>query len=396
MKRFISYFLSITLLSSSFAAFGRANDGYTPIPKNMSLVPTGGFLFAANLPAVAGHEGAQLFVAEIDAPNEVAAAQAMANNPEINARTTFVTLEHGDKVKDSLNPQQAAIVSSDNPAQDLKESFRGYLPGSVIPGETKKEYRVRFGKALIFAIVPATGVTAGYYFVSSKYMLMADFAFGYAVASLFGIYIHKWFSLAHGMGHWVNEMGLYVASKVFGKKLSERAQGRLFRFGEVMAAYGLNVFSQTGVGLVGGTLRDVATMGNAFINALTATDEAVDSKLLKLFSQDTVVKILSPLRMVLFSFLNMLAIAGIHEVRVTLEFTIVSIALSYIFQDRIDPAASYAWSKVKGTGQSIWSTAKGVYGFTKNALGFKVKETGVCEGDLTTPIKIEARNKDAA
>jgi hypothetical protein len=398
MKRFISYILSIALLSSSFSAFAKAPDNsYTPIPKNMSLVPTGSFLFAADLPPIAGHEGAQIFMAEVEPGNELNAAFAMANNPEINSRTTFITEETGDKVKDHLDPKKSAIVSSDNPARDIQQAFRPYLPYSAMPGETKGEYRTRFGKALIFAIIPATGVTGAYYFVSSKYMLMADFTFGYTVAALFGIYIHKWFKLAHGSGHFINFMALAVAKKVFGTHLSEAAQGRWFRFGEILAAYGLNVFSQTGVGLVGGTLRDIGTMGHAFMNALTATDEAVDSKLLKLFSQETVVKILSPLRMVLFSFLSMLAMAGVEPVRIGLEYTLVGIALTHIFEDLIDPAAASAWTKAKGAGARVWRAAKGVFGFTKNAIKLKFQKSAArCEGELTEPIRIEARNRDAA
>jgi len=359
----------------------------------MSLVPTGSFMFAVDLAPIKGHEGAQILVAEVAQGNELNAALAMANDPRINQNTVFITAED-DKVKNAL-PQSAAVVSSQNPAQDLTENFRGYLPGSVMPKETRQQYRQRFRNALILAIVPAAGTTGGYIFISSKYMLMSEFAFGYAVAALFAIYVHKWFKAAHGAGVWVSSLVHWYTS-FMGKNRNEVWEGRAHRFGEILAAYGLNVFSQSGVGLVGGTLTDAAHMGAAFTNALTATDESVDFQLKKVFGEEKVTQVISPLRMVFFSFLNMFAIAGVKPVQYTLATFLVSIALAHVFKDLVDPAVVGSINIGRKTISGLTKFAKGVYGYAKNAIVLRMNSRAACEGELTEPIRIEARNKDAA
>lgn len=359
-----------------------AKDGYTPIPRHLSLIKIDGNLFEAHLPATAGHAGADLVVAQINPEDEVAAAKKMAHNSD----TIFVTAKTGDPVNSVLDPNRDAIVSSDHPAKDIAQSVgpqrrphRPLLPGSLAhPNETKQEYRKRVRTALLIAIFPGAAQGGAYFFVSSSYVALAgDFGIGYLLGASLLIYSQKWL-------HFSESIGAILASSKLGKTVSPRWQERFQRAGQVLAAYGLNIVAASGLMGVGGTLRDAADMGAIFVNALTMSDEMVDYKLESMFGKEKAGSIAMPLRVFVCSFVMMLALAGVHEARLAMEIGVPTIALTHIFKDRIDPPLVRGLHKVR----KVW-------GFTKKAISLRWKKKTNCEGELTEPQKVLAQEKDA-
>lgn len=261
--------------------------------------------------------------------------------------------------------------------------------------ETAIEFQEKHDKAVpvVIAFVPAIGYGTFYFVATADWMAGAKaFGLGYLVALGVGLFSKQWLAFSKDKVGGAIAGGVLSVAKKFGTSISEMAQERLTRFGQVLSAYGLNVLMAAGLMQIGGLLVDSHAFSLIFLYALFANHDVIDYKHEQHFGS-RVAEMVAPWRILAFVPPEVLALMGYHHVEHGMGVMVATVSLSIIFKEEF----GLAWDSMKEfarvDAQAVGDTyrlARDTYNRVRSKLKNWVagktssKAEKICESDLAT------------
>lgn len=402
MKRFTSYFLSLTISLTSLSGLTVRAEETSQSQQSDSLP-----VVAFNLPETSERIGASIVVTQVD-------EQTAIQNFRDKENVIFFTAGQRDSVTPQLDERKNDIISAENPEQmsafqrmkaKAAEKYKA-LKQKVGNGIQSARQRVsdhvqeriqvstqfmeQHGKkmALVIALIPGSGSGAYWYVVTSEYLsLWGAFGVDFSIAAFVGMLSKQFLHISK------NTVGKNLAGlvtrvlKPMGFKLSLSAKQKWQRFGQVLTAYGMNLAGVYAIMNIVGVFHGLESLETLFLWALYSDHDTFDYLIEQKFGPK-IAKLFSPLRIGLGSMAALFAYAGYHDVEVALGVANALAAFIHIFEHDI----AHMTSKAKATMFAGVSDQKTVFKKIKRILRNVTVATiakRTCEGELDISVPVD-------